>query len=124
MESKRPVNLQLTTMKFPPMAIASILHRLSGVILFLAIPLLLYMLDYSLRNEDVFLKLKQCLQAWPMKLLLWVVLAALLYHLIAGVRHLIMDMGWGESLTAGRRSALSVFVLAAISVVFIGIWLW
>jgi len=123
-KSNRPVNLQLTTLKFSPMAIVSILHRLSGVLLFVAIPFLLYMLDYSLRSEKSFLQLKHSLSAWPVKLLLWLLLSALFYHLIAGIRHLIMDMGWGESLSAGRCSALSVFFLAVLSAVLVGVWLW
>lgn len=124
MKSDRPINLQLTTLKFPPMAIVSILHRLSGVILFVAIPCLLYMLDCSLRSEQSFLRLKQWLGAWPVKLLLWLLLSALFYHFIAGVRHLIMDLGWGESLSSGRRSALSVICLAVLSAILVGVWLW
>jgi len=124
MGKDRPVNLDLKTLKFPPMAVASILHRISGVLLFLLIPFLLYLLDYSLRSADSFLLLKQCLGSPFAKIVIVLSLAALLYHLLAGVRHLLMDCGWGESLTVGRRSAIAVFGLAILAVVLTGIWLW
>lgn len=124
MNKQRPVNLDLRTIKMPPMAIVSILHRLSGVLLLFFIPVLLYFFDVSLQSEDTFLMLKECLtQPW-VKLILWLFLSALMYHLIAGIRHMIMDLGYGESLAAGRRSAMSVMILAVIFSLMLGIWLW
>ncbi len=50
--------------------------------------------------------------------------ASMIYHVIAGIRHLIMDMGFGESLRAGRMSAVSIIALAVILAIFLGIWIW
>lgn len=120
MNQKRPVNLALTTLKYPPMAIVSILHRISGLMLFLLMPFMLYLLALSLKNADSFDRLQDAC----CKLLLWAFGAALLLHLIAGIRHLLMDMGFGEQLEAGRRSAVAVMVLAAVLIILLGIRIW
>ncbi|MFS9598930.1 succinate dehydrogenase, cytochrome b556 subunit, partial [Klebsiella variicola] len=86
--SKRPVNLDLRTIKLPVTAYTSILHRISGVILFLGIAVLLFALDKSLSSEEGFEQVKACLTSPLAKLVIWGLLSALLYHLVAGVRHL------------------------------------
>lgn len=121
---KRPVNLDLGTLKFPAMAIASILHRISGLVLFLLLPLLVYFLHLSLDGANSFDNL-QVMLSYPInKLLLWGFLAALIYHLLAGMRHLLMDMGIGEHLESARRSAIGVIGSAIILTILLGIWLW
>lgn len=124
MNTKRPVNLDLTTIKFPPMAIASILHRISGLVLFLLMPLMLYFLDLSLRNANTFAKLQGFMRHPSVKFVLWGFLAALIYHLLAGIRHVLMDMGCGESLTAGARTAKVVIVVSVLLTIVLGIWIW
>ena len=124
MNHQRPVNLDLASLKYPPMAIASILHRLSGVTLFLLFPVLLYFLSHSLSSEQGFEQVKTWLMNPFCKLLVWAFTAALTYHLFAGIRHLLMDMGFGEGLNAGRKSATSVMVLAVVFIIFLGIWIW
>lgn len=124
MNQKRPVNLDLTSMKFPVMAIVSILHRVSGVILFFLFPLVLYCLQYSLQSALAFDALSDFLASPLMRLLLWLFSAALAYHFFAGLRHLLMDLGYGESLEAGRRSAILVLVLSVIATLLLGIWIW
>ncbi|CEG55889.1 succinate dehydrogenase, cytochrome b556 subunit [Legionella fallonii] len=124
MDKKRPVNLDLSSLKFPPMAIASILHRISGIALFLLLPLMLFILGKSLQSEDLFIQTKSMLTSPYYKLGLWAFSAALIYHVLAGIRHLLMDMGYGEHLSAGRRSAILVIVLSVILTIFLGIWIW
>ncbi|WP_094090021.1 succinate dehydrogenase, cytochrome b556 subunit [Legionella clemsonensis] len=124
MNQKRPINLDLGTMKFPPMAIASILHRISGVVLFLLMPAMLYFLALSLQSENSFIELQQKLAHPFHKLVLWAFGAALVYHLLAGIRHLLMDLGYGEQLKSGRRSAIIVIVLSIILTLLLGIWIW
>lgn len=124
MNKNRPINLELSSLKFPPMAIASILHRISGIVLFLAVPFLLYLLQCSLASESSFLELGIWLQNPLIKLALWGVTAALVYHLFAGIRHMIMDLGWGEHLEAGRRSAVLVIALAVVATIILGFWIW
>lgn len=123
MNKKRPVNLDLGSLKFPPMAIASVLHRISGVALFLLLPFMLYLFSQSVQSEASFAEMKNSLANPVYKLILWAFGSALIYHVIAGIRHLLMDMGFGEHLSTGRRTALIVIVLAVISSIFLGFWI-
>lgn len=124
MNDKRPVNLDIGTIDLPITAYASILHRVSGVVLFFAVGILLWMLDASLASEESFDALKETLANPILKLIVWGILAALGYHLLAGVRHMIMDFGIGESLEGGARGAKIVLLSAVILVILAGAWLW
>ena len=119
---RRPINLDLTRLSYPPMAIASILHRISGIVLFLLLPVSLYFLSLSLRSPQSFDHLQQLLNGCWAKVLLWAFGSAMIYHVLAGLRHIVMDMGWGESLESGRRSAWSVIILAAVLILALGVW--
>ncbi len=125
MNQQRPVNLDLGSIKFPPMAIASILHRISGLVLFLLLPIMLYFLRQSLASPESFehlqILIKTC--AWH-KLLIWGFSSAWLYHLLAGIRHLLMDTGMGETVHAARRSALIVIGLSILGIMIMGACLW
>lgn len=122
--SKRPVNLDLRTIQLPVTAYTSIAHRISGVILFLGIAVLLYALDLSLASEEGFEQVKACLASPLAKLVIWGLLSALLYHLVAGIRHLIMDMGIGETLEGGKLGSKIVIAVSAVLIVLAGVWVW
>lgn len=124
MKDNRPVNLDIGTIKLPITAYASILHRISGVALFVAAGILLWTLDASLASEESFNSLKQKLAHPLIKLVFWGILVALGYHLLAGVRHLIMDFGIGETLEGGARGAKIVLVGGVILAVLSGAWIW
>ncbi|WP_415058451.1 succinate dehydrogenase, cytochrome b556 subunit [Halopseudomonas sp.] len=124
MNSKRPVNLDLRTIKLPLTAWTSIAHRVSGIIMFIAVAGLLWLLSVSLDSERGFEQAQSVLQNPLAKLVLWGVLSALLYHLIAGVRHLVMDAGVGEGLESGKRGSQVVIVLSVIVIVLLGVWIW
>jgi succinate dehydrogenase / fumarate reductase cytochrome b subunit len=113
----RPVNLDLTTVKFPLPAITSILHRISGVALFFGIGVVLYLLQLSLESEAGFERVTELLRATPVKLMVWLILAGLLYHLIAGIKHLLMDWGFGESREGALRGAQVTLILALVAAV-------
>jgi|TARA_R100001143_G_scaffold27067_1_gene26989 succinate dehydrogenase / fumarate reductase cytochrome b subunit len=121
---KRPVNLDLTTIKFPVTAIASITHRMTGVAIFVAIPVLLWMLDRSLASPESFADLKQLMTSPLAKLVLLAILAAIFYHLVAGIRHLIMDAGMAETLEGGRRGAFATFIVTVVLILLAGAWVW
>jgi succinate dehydrogenase / fumarate reductase cytochrome b subunit len=123
-KQKRPVNLDLSSLKYPPMAIASILHRLSGILLFFLFPWVLYLFSRSLLSEAEFQATLLSFSSSFPKILLWTFFSALIYHLLAGIRHIFMDIGWGEGLATSRFSSIFVIVLAAILIIFLGIWLW
>lgn len=124
MKAKRPVNLDLTTIKFPPTAIASILHRISGVIIFILLPLLLWMLQVSLKSQESFDMLRDLLASPLLTLLVWGILAALIYHILAGIRHLLMDMHIGDTYKTSRKTAIAVIALSIIGFIVVGVLLW
>lgn len=124
MTSKRPVNLDIGTIKLPVTAIVSILHRVSGIVLFGVVGVLLWMLDISLSGPDGFDVIRDCLTSPVAKLVLWACLAALAYHMVAGVRHLIMDCGVGETLEGGRLGAKLALVGAVVLIILAGVWVW
>jgi len=124
MNKKRPVNLDLGSMKYPVTALTSILHRLSGILLFLCLFVMLYALGKSLSSEEGFNEIKGMLLSPLGKLIAWVLYSALIYHLVAGVRHLIMDMGVGETLQGGKRGSVIVIIVATLLIAACAIWLW
>lgn len=124
MKDNRPVNLDFTTFKLPLPAITSILHRVSGVFIFAGVAVFLFLLDRSLESPAGFAQVGAWLDAPLVKLLLWAVLAGLLYHLIAGIKHLVMDLGIGETLEGGRRGAKLVIVVSVVALIAAGFWIW
>ncbi len=124
MSKPRPVNLDLGTISLPVTAKASILHRISGVFLVAAIAVLLYLLDLSLGSEASFGRAAEILDSPVARLVIWVVLAGLIYHAVAGVRHLVMDLGVGETLEGGLHGARVVFAVSAVLIIAAGFWLW
>lgn len=124
MKHKRPINLNLFTIHFPIPAIVSILHRVSGVILFLMIPFMIWGLDLSLASQESFDDLHQLMTSPLIKCVILGLLAAFIYHLVAGIRHIIMDMGTGESLKGGKLGAQLTLIISLILIVLAGIWLW
>lgn len=124
MNNKRPVNLDLGKFHFPLPAITSILHRISGVLLFIGVGFLLYGLHLSLSGEEGFAAVQQVMQSFLARLIVWGILSSLAYHLVAGVRHLIMDLGIGETLEGGRLGSQIVIVVSVILIVLAGVWVW
>ena len=123
MNKNRPVNLDISTIKLPITSYVSILHRVSGVIMLGGIVVLIWMLDASLASEESFEQLKECLTHPVLKVVVWGVVAALAYHLVMGIRHMIMDLGYCESLEGGRASAKVAAVVAVVLIVAAGGWI-
>ena len=124
MNKKRPVNLDIGTIQLPITAYVSILHRVSGVVLFGAVGLFLWILDSSLSSEESFNSIKVFMSTLTVQIIIWLSLAALIYHLVAGLRHLVMDYGYGETLSGGILGAKLVLVLSIILMLMAGFWLW
>ena len=121
---KRPTNLDLLTIKQPLPAVISILHRVSGIVLFFGAGLFLWMFDRSLISSVTFRKLGESIDQWPFKLLLLAIMAALFWHLAAGLRHLLMDLGYGESLKGGLLGARIAIAAAVVFWLLFTVWLW
>ncbi|WP_392384478.1 succinate dehydrogenase, cytochrome b556 subunit [Marinomonas primoryensis] len=125
MNKKRPVNLDLSTISMPVTAIVSILHRITGVILFVGLAFLFYAFDLSLESQEGFNQVVNALQtSFIAKFIIWGVVSALMYHFVAGVKHLIMDLGYFEELDSGRNAAIANLVIAAVLILLAGVWIW
>ena len=100
---------QILQYRLPPPGMVSILHRVSGAVLFLALPLILWLFDLSLMSELSFARLAEFSSHWFVKLVLLALIWAFLHHLIAGIRYLLLDLHVGVEKSAARTSALAVF---------------
>ena len=109
----------LPTYRLPAAGIVSILHRISGLIMFLLLPLIVWMFDTSVSSEISFAKVSAAfnvglgfLPAVLVKLLVLALIWAYLHHLIAGVRHVYMDVCHAVSKEFGKSSAVVTLVLS------------
>jgi succinate dehydrogenase / fumarate reductase, cytochrome b subunit len=123
-KKQRPVHLDLQTIRMPAAAIASILHRISGVIMLFAVGILIWLLNASLASAESFAGVQALFDNFVMKFVIWGILTALGYHLFGGLRHLVMDSGRWEELASGTASAKAVFALAIAFSIIVGIWVW
>ncbi|WP_221794767.1 succinate dehydrogenase, cytochrome b556 subunit [Oceanobacter mangrovi] len=124
MNSNRPTNLDLSTIELPLPAKASIIHRISGFILFFAVAFMLTALATSLESEQGFESLVGAFDNGLVKFIAWGILSALGYHFVAGIKHLLMDMGIGETKESGRTGAIITLVLGVVVIVLAGVWVW
>ena len=119
----KPVRfLNLSKMTFPVTAVISIFHRTSGVILFVAIPWLILLLLVSIQSQSAYEAVVNCLSRPLSKFFLSSIIAVISYHTYAGVRHLSMDAGVGESYQTGMMSAWIVIGLTVVTAVIGGIY--
>lgn len=91
--------------KLPPGGIASIGHRISGVLMFLSVPLVAWWFGQSLESERGFLEVRDCLQSTPVVLLSLLLVWSLSHHLLAGIRHLLLDVEIGIDKSPANISA-------------------
>jgi succinate dehydrogenase / fumarate reductase cytochrome b subunit len=123
-KKQRPVNLELNTISFPATAIASILHRITGVIMFFAMGILMWLLALTLSSEDNFNMVSDWTNSFILKFVFWGTLTALAYHLLGGLRHLVMDLGFWEELESGKQSAVITLIITGVCSIAAGVWLW
>jgi succinate dehydrogenase / fumarate reductase, cytochrome b subunit len=124
MNKQRPIHLALHLIKLPPSGIVSILHRISGLLLFLALPLLLLSLQYSLCSIETYTQLVNVLAHPLIKLALIGLLWAFLHHFLAGLRYLAIDLHYLGNLVQSRASSKLVLAVSLIATVLIGAKLW
>lgn len=121
MNKKRPKHLALHLIKLPLAGYVSILHRVSGAMLFLALPLLLLVLQYSLRSIETYTQLVDVLQH-PLSKLVWLgLLWAFLHHFCAGIRYLAIDLHLASSLAKARASSRWVLGVSLALTLLIGV---
>ena len=109
----RNINItQIVGYRLPLSGIISILHRVSGALLFVLLPFVLWLLDKSLLSEISFTGFKDALSHWYVKLVVLALLWAYLHHFCAGIRHLAMDVHVGVDKDSGRQTAAAVFIVS------------
>ena len=124
MNKKRPKHLALHQIKLPLPGIVSILHRVSGLLLFIALPLLLLMLQYSLASIETYTQLMDALANPLLKLMLLGLLWAFMHHFCAGLRYLAIDAHLVRDLAQARNSSKVVMVVSLALTIFVGVKLW
>ena len=116
-DKKRPEfrNIHVTQIvgyRLPAPGMVSILHRVSGALMFLLLALAIWLLQLSLTSELSFLRLKEVAAQWWVKLIFVGLVWSLLHHLVAGVRYLLLDLHVGIDKAASVKSALTVFAVS------------
>lgn len=127
MKCHGPRNIGLASLKsyrFPVTAISSILHRITGVLMVVLLPLLLWAFSLSMDSNLSFYHLHFLLTHTFWSVVVWLFLSAVSYHVIAGVRHLIMDFGFAEEMRTASVTSVLVMVLGMLVAIFWGLWLW
>src|SRR5690606_1985317 len=123
-KDKRPINLDISTIRLPIAAWDSITHRISGVLLFAGIGVLLYVFDLSLAS-DTGSDAGRALVRPPLdKRLVWISLSALVYRMEAGIEHLLLDAGIGEAVEGGPIAARLAIGISLVLIILLGVWLW
>ena len=119
MITRRPVFLDLTRIRLPVPGVVSILHRVSGVLMVLALPVFAALFAHALAGPEGF-SASAAFLGHPLVWLALVVMAwALLHHLFAGIRYLFIDLGWGVDRPAARKTAWTA-LSAALVVTVVG----
>ncbi len=122
-KSNRPINLPLSQViavnSKSPIAMASILHRVSGIVLFLLVPVMLCILSTSLSSAENF---DAVFNNMALRFVAWIFVAATAYHFVMGIKHLLADLGMNEEFSSGKTAAIISFVIAAILIVASFVW--
>jgi succinate dehydrogenase / fumarate reductase cytochrome b subunit len=120
---KRPLSPRLSIYRWQPAMIASIAHRASGIVLFLFVPLYLWLLHDMTGSPESFAVASGWLHSGLGKFSLWVVGTALVYHFCNGIRFLVLDAGFGETRKNMHSSARNVIVIAAVIAIVLAVLL-
>lgn len=115
----RPYFLNLVKIRLPLPGFVSILHRISGILMFLAIPFAVYLLDLSLESEQGFHDAERLLSQPLMKLVLLVLAWSIIHHFYAGIRFLLIDFDLGVYKAASRRGAVLVILAEIITLALV-----
>lgn len=105
---------QIVSYRLPPAGIVSILHRISGALMFVSLPLVLYLFDKSLTSQISFESFKSVTSNFFTKLFLLALIGAFTYHFVSGIRHLAMDLHFAVEKVKGRQSAITVLVVSGV----------
>ena len=120
----RPKHLDLTKIRLPLPGFVSILHRVSGLGMFLMIGVLLGVLSLSLESPQGYAQVAKYLSGWLGKALVIGLGWAFTHHFIAGIRFLLLDLHIGSDLSAARKSSAAVLILSGALTLIFGVTIW
>ena len=120
LKKKRPKNLDLMTIRLPLPGILSIVHRVSGAVIFLLLPVLLCLFESSLTSPEAFAAAKSFVAHPLVKLIVFGLIWLYLHHFCAGIRYLLLDMHKGIDLASARLSSKIVFAVSIALPLIIG----
>ncbi len=116
--AKRPVYLNLFRIHLPLAGWVSVMHRISGALLFVAMPLGVWGLSISLSGEEGFRRIADCFVQPLPRLFLLLLVWALVHHGFAGLRHLALDVHWGVDLRCARQASIAVLLATGLVTLF------
>ena len=125
MKDSRPINLDLTTVSFPITAIASILHRICAVIVWIGMAFYLVTLSHLLGSKEEFDSFHELMQAsFPVQFITWGLLSAFSYYCMGSLKHIIQDLGYFEDFDGGKAISWAAIVLGVLLSIFVGVVIW
>lgn len=119
-KKKRPKNLDIMSIRLPLPGILSIIHRISGAVIFLLLPVLLWLFQSSLTSPETFATFKSVVGNPLVKLILFGLIWLYMHHFCAGIRYLLLDLHKGIDLASARLSSKIVFVVSIALTLIIG----
>ena len=119
MSDKRPVYLNLLKIQLPLTGMVSFAHRITGVILFFALPFAVYLLDLSITSQQSFLEAQQILNQPVMIFVQIMLLWSIAHHFFAGIRFLLIDAEIGVDKLQARIGAWLVLLAEALTLLLI-----
>jgi succinate dehydrogenase / fumarate reductase, cytochrome b subunit len=123
-KQNRPVYLNLVKIRLPVGGVLSILHRLTGAVLVLLLPFALYILDRSLQDSTAFADISTRVNSLEGRIVILIIVWAFTQHFMSGIRHLLLDIGIGDSNSAARLNAWLAFAATGAIVITTGVCLW
>ncbi|HEC27607.1 MAG TPA: succinate dehydrogenase, cytochrome b556 subunit [Gammaproteobacteria bacterium] len=121
---QRPVFLNLLQIRLPRGGLLSFVHRVTGVLLVLAIPLFIYLLQLLNGGVEGFSQALSILYSTPGKIIVSLTVWILIQHSLSGIRHLMMDLGYSYDKDIARLTANTAFGLSFLLIVLTGVWIW
>jgi succinate dehydrogenase / fumarate reductase cytochrome b subunit len=112
--SRRPVYLNLLKIKLPIAGIMSIIHRATGVFMFLALPYLIHLLDLSLSGPGGYAEANTALHSLFGVVFVFLIMWSLAHHFLAGIRYLLIDVDYGVEKEMAQQTALGVVIAGPI----------
>jgi len=123
-EKHAPLSPRLSIYRWLPGMVASIAHRISGIVLVLSVPCYLWILHGMTGSPQDFDAALSLLHSELGRVSLWLASVALIYHFCNGIRFLCLDIGWAESRTMMRNSVRMVMMVTIFSAIVLGVLLW